>query len=244
MWRLPVRPGAVVRRLAGRIEWRKASRSAARTGAARRSVSMRSMMARQPDELARRVQVQQLVHQQRRAVDRREPGLDHRPDLIGADVGAEPDEVLGIERRLAQLGLAALVATDRAAIDAGHGVRGWIAGRPDELLRDEHPAAGRAAGRVQVAEGDLQAGFAARRGGHALERGVEVADIGRAQDDLGQHPGERVRLQADGPALLVESRAGDPATTAEQVRDDVTGPRVRLDPGRDEGLGRRGSNRS
>ena len=73
----------------------------------------------QADELPRRVQVQQLVHELRRAVDGREPRLDDGPDLVGPDVRAEPDEVLGIERCLANLGLAALVATDRAAIDAG-----------------------------------------------------------------------------------------------------------------------------
>ncbi len=48
MRRLAMRPFVVARRLAGRIVWRNASRSAARTGAARRSLSMRSRMATSP----------------------------------------------------------------------------------------------------------------------------------------------------------------------------------------------------
>ena len=238
--RLPVRPGAVVSRLDGRIEWRKARRSAARTGRGPQ-VRLDPVDDRgERHQLARRMQVEQFVDELRRAVHGGEPRLDHRADLVGADVRPEPDQVLGIERRLADLasrragrGRPCSGRPGRPPRDAGS------RGGPDELLGDEHPAAGRAAGGVQVAERDLQARLAPRRGGHALEGRVEVADVGRPQDDLGQHPCQRVRLERDGPALPVEGRAGDPAATTEQVRDDVAGPGMRLDPGRDEGLRRR-----
>ena len=74
------------------------------------------------------------------------------------------------------LGTAALVAADGTAIEprdgAGDGVGGAISiagnvlvrsfGRPQDLVQHEGSATGRAAGRVQVAERDLEAGFATR----------------------------------------------------------------------------------
>ena len=143
-------------------------------------------------QLARRVQVEQLVDQGRRPVHGREPGLDDRPDLVGPDVRSEADQVLGIEWRLADLGLAPLVTADRAAVHAGDRLGLRFRGGPDELLGDQHPAAGGAARRIQVAQRDLEARLASRGRGHALECGVEVADVGRSQDDFGQHPRQRI----------------------------------------------------
>ena len=185
-------------------------------------------------ELSGRMQIQQLVHELGRAVHRREAGLDRGADLIGADIGSEPDQVLGVQWRLTDLGLAALVATDGTPVHPGDGLGGRLRRRPHELLGDEHPATGRTAGGVQVAERDLEARLSPRRGRHALERGVEVADIRRPQDDLRQHPRQRVRLETDRPALLVEGGTCHPTASAEQVGDDIAGARVRLDPGGDE----------
>ena len=114
-----VRPGPSVRRLAGRIACRKASRSAAsdRRGP---QVALDPVDDRgQADQLARRVQGEELVDQVLGAVDGREPAAQARADRVDADVGVEPDEVLLVERRLALLAAAALVAADRAAVVPG-----------------------------------------------------------------------------------------------------------------------------
>ena len=86
----PVRPGWVASRLDGRIAWRSASRSAARTGAARRSPSMRSRMAPEPDELAIRVQVEQLVGQVLRSGHDREARQEVGAHRLGTDIGGGP----------------------------------------------------------------------------------------------------------------------------------------------------------
>ena len=196
------------------------------------------------DELASGVQVEQLVGQALRTGDLREPVEQGRAHRLGADVGRGAAQVVGVERRLALLGPAALVAADRAAVvpaDRSHptGDAHVVVDRPDDLVGDEHPVARRAARREQVADRDLEARIAARRGGQPLERGVEMADVGRPQDDLGEHPGQRARLEGDGPALAVDGRPGDPAAAAEQVGHDVAGAAVELDPGGHD-RGRRG----
>ena len=72
-------------------------------------------------------------------------------------------QVVGVERRLALLGPAALVAADRAAVVPGRPVARAPAtpssssDRPHDLVDDERPAAGRAARREQVADGHLEA---------------------------------------------------------------------------------------
>ena len=71
------------------------------------------------DELARRMQVQQFVHEVGRPIDGREPGLEQRPDLVGAHVRPDADQVVVVERRLTDLRLATLVAADGAAVDPG-----------------------------------------------------------------------------------------------------------------------------
>ena len=67
-----------------------------------------------------------------------------------------------IERRLAQLGAPALVATDHAAVVAGDrpgsaGDPRLIVDRPRDLVDDQGPATGRAARREHVTDGDLEA---------------------------------------------------------------------------------------
>ena len=68
-----------------------------------------------------------------------------------------------------------------------------------------------------------------------------MADVGRAQDDLGKHPVERTRLEGHGAALAIDGGAGDPAAATEQVGHDIARPRVGLDlRGDDPGRRRRG----
>ena len=61
-----------------------------------------------------------------------------------------------------------------------------------------------------------------------------MADVRRAQDDLGEHPVERARLERDGAALAVDGGAGDPAAATEQVGHDIAGSRVGVDLRRDD----------
>ena len=108
----------------------------------------------------------------RRAVDDREPVREPSRGRSSAPAGIAR-RGRGRPRRAAPalLGAAALAAADRAAVVlarrglSGVGLlRGRVVGlvgvrpaRPDELVGDEHPPAGRAAGREQVADRDLQA---------------------------------------------------------------------------------------
>ena len=229
-------------------------------------------------ELARRVEVEQLVDELVVPVERREalveevPGVAARMDRFGAV------QVVLVDRRVALLAAAQLVAADDAAVvlaqeatprrpaprraaaaAAGRAVLGrhdasperrrrprrrvrvvvaLALGLPDELVDDGAAAAGRAARREGVADRHAQAGLAARRGAEGLERRVEVAHVGRPQDDLGEEPGQRVRLHRDGPPLAVDGGPGHPAAPPVQVDDDVTGRRVALD-GRGDEVGRR-----
>ena len=230
------RPGPVPSRLAGRIAWRSARRRAAMTGAARRSISIRSRIAPSPTSW--------------RSVwrSRSSSGSVSAPGISGnrasseermaarTDLGRRPAEVVRVERRLALLGAAALIATHGAPVEAGDrpdppGDGRLVVHRPDDLVDDERAAARRAAGREQVADGDLEARFAPRRGGQALERRVQVPDVRRPQHDLRQHPRQRARFERDRPPLAVHRRPAHPAATAEQVGHDVTGPGVLIDPG-------------
>ena len=217
-----------------RVEEREAKRGQDRRGA---EVALDPLEdGAQADQLPPRVEVEQLVGQALGAGHDREAGEQAGAHRLGADIGRGPSQVVGVERRLALLRATALVAADRAAVVPGRrpgppGDPRLVVDRPGDLVDDERPAAGRAAGREQVADRDLETRRAARRGGHPLERGVEVADVGRAQDDLGEHPRQRVRLDRDRQALAVDGGPRDPAATAEQVGDDIAGSRVLLDPG-------------
>ena len=65
-----------------------------------------------------------------------------------------------------------------------------------------------------------------------------MADVGRAEDDLRQHPRQRARFDRDGATLAVDGRTRDPAAASGQIGDDVTGTGVGLDPRREQGLRR------
>ena len=112
-------------------------------------------------QLAGRVEVEQLVGQALGAGDRREAGKEGGPHGLRADVGADALEVVRVERSLPELRAAALVATDRAAVMPGGRSHPPCDARlvvhgPDDLVDDQRPAAGRAARREHVADGDLE----------------------------------------------------------------------------------------
>jgi hypothetical protein len=107
-------------------------------------------------------------------------------------------------------------------------------GFPDELVDDRAPPAGRAACRERISDRYAQARLAARGGTEGLERRVQVAHIRGTQHDLGEEPGQRVRLHRDGPPLAVHGGTGHPAAAPVQVDDHVTRRRVSLDGRGDE----------
>ena len=200
----------------------------------------------QPDQLARRVEGEELVDEVLGPVHGGEPAAQLRPDGLDTDIGVQADQVIVVERRLPLLAPATLVAADRATIvlgdrtrlgRGGPGLRG-IVGRPGDLVDDERAGAGRAARGVEIAERDLQAGLAPGRRRHPLERGVQVADVGRPQDDVREDPRQRARFERDRPALPVDGGTGHPPAAAEQVGDDVPGARMEVDP-RGDDRGRR-----
>ena len=119
------------------------------------------------DQLAPGVEVEQLARQSVCARDGRETGKERGAHRIGADIRADPLQVVGVERRLAQLPSPALVAADRAAVmlgDRSHppGDPGLVVDDPQDLVDDERAAACRAARREHLADRCLEAGFAAR----------------------------------------------------------------------------------
>ena len=102
----------------------------------------------EPDQLARRVQVEQLV----RAASRRRrcPGTARgaSPASRRPDVGRGPGQVVGVERGLALLGAAALIATDRAAVVPGDRPRGRRPARRPGPRATTRPRPRRASGRT------------------------------------------------------------------------------------------------
>jgi len=190
------------------------------------------------DELARRVKVEQAVDERGPAVDDGEAlaeAVTDGADVLG-DLGGS-GKVVVVERRRALVGAAALAATDRAAkvLPSRRGGlrrrRCLVAGcRPDDLVGDEHPLACRAASGEWLADGILEARLATGRGGHRLERGVEMAQVRWPQHQLREKAGERARFEAHGASLAADRGMGDPATPAMDVEDDVAGARVALDP--------------
>ena len=133
-------------------------------------------------------------------------------------------QVVGVERRLALLRPAALVAADRAAVVAGDGPRPSI-GLPSSSSSAQTTSsttsvrphvAQRVANRSPIET--LRLDVAARRGGHPLEGGVEVADVRRPQDDLGEHPGQRARFERDARDAGGRPRPGPPSRRARTGR--------------------------
>ena len=212
---------------------------------------------READELAWRMQIEDLVDEPVIAVERREALVEKAPGVSMGLGRGRSLEVGVVNRRVTLLAAADLVAAERAPEMLAHGngaaglhgkrmARGGRSGRtlaggrfPDELVGDDRPAARWAVRREQVADEQLQARLAAWCGRDRLERGVEVADVRRPEDDLCHEPRQRARLERDGAALPVHGGTGDPAAAAVEVDDDVTGRRERLDV-RSEELGGRG----
>ena len=194
----------------------------------------------QREQLARRVQIEQLVDQIRRAIDRGEPLTRPGPRRAAVGILRRALEIFEIEGSVARLRPTAHIAADRAPI--GPLDRLWrrlAITRPRELVGDEHPAAGRAPCREEITHRDLEARLAAWRRRHPLERCVEVAHVRRAEDDLRQHPGQRARFDRDRAALTVDRGTRHPAASTGQIRDDVSGSRVRLDARRKQERRRR-----
>ena len=227
-------------------------------------------------ELARRVEVEELVHELVVPVEGGEPlvqqvpGVAARVDRLGAV------EIVLVDRRVTLLAAAELIAahdapvvlagepttgrplarrradrTGRVAIAARHHafpdivpvaaitvVVALALGLPDELVDDGTPTARGTAGRERVADGHAQARLAARSGTECLERRVEMADVRRAQHDLGQEPGQWVRLHRDSAPLAVHGGASHPAAAPVQVDDHVTRRRMAVDRGGDQVRGR------
>ena len=67
-----------------------------------------------------------------------------------------------------------------------------------------------------------------------------MTDVGRPQDDLGEHPRERARFERDRPALAIDGRPGDPGAAPEEIDDDVARAGVEVDPRIDDRRRRRG----
>ena len=209
----------VVSRLAGRIECRKARRRAASTGAARRSLSIRSMIAARPTSWRGVCRSSSSSIRSSAPSTAGKRAAQGRADRVGPDVGVEPDEVLVVERRLALLAAAALVAADRAAVVPGDRSRlgrlgaglGGRVHRPRELVDDQRPP--QVAQRVAYRSPSETFRLDSRRGRgrHALERRVEVADVGRPQDDLGEDAGQRARIRGRSPGAAGRPRRGRPS---------------------------------
>ena len=152
----PPRPAPVANRLDGRRAWSTASRSAARTGAARRSASMRSMIAVRARSW-RRVHVEQLVDQigapsttgnRSRAHAREAPPSG---TLVARSTSSDRAPVACVRP-------AAHIPADRAAVvPLDRSSRSVALTGPGELVRDQHPATRRAAGREEIAHRDLEA---------------------------------------------------------------------------------------
>jgi hypothetical protein len=65
-----------------------------------------------------------------------------------------------------------------------------------------------------LAEPDLEGRLFARGRRDGLERRVQVPDVGRPEDDLGQEAGQRAGLERGGATLAVHRGPGDPAAPA------------------------------
>ena len=113
---------------------------------------------------------------------------------------ASAGEVARVERGLALLAAAELVAADRAAVVLADRARtaavdeavvvGWARRSPGQLVEDDRPVAGRAAAGVRSAIDALRLD-SRRADARAPGRGVEVAQVRRAQHDLREQPVER-----------------------------------------------------
>ena len=148
------------------------------------------------------------------------------------DSARAPIGIRDVGRHRARLRATDLVAADGTAIDLAE--RGVGLAVPDELVDDDRPAAGRAVRGEELVERLAQPDLAARLSAEGVDGGVEVAQVGRPQDDLGHQARERRRLVDVGAAQAGDGGPGDPAAPAVQVDDDVAGVGARLDLGHDQ----------
>ncbi len=209
------RPGDVARRLAGASACSRASRRAARIG-------RRPQVALDPlqDRSQRRPAGAACGGRAARPAAPRRPrapgtGRAVRPRISQPVLVERPRDVLRVERRLPLLPAAELVAADGAAVvladrasdpqprrrrpsALGHG--------PGQLVEDDRPIARGAPAREAVGDRCLEAGVAAGRGPQRLDRGVEVAEVGRPEHDLGQQPVERASISRLTALALVIDR--------------------------------------
>ena len=145
------RPGVVASRLRGRerVEEREAQRRLDRRGAQVLLDPLEDRAERR--QLPRRVEVEELEREVARAVEHREPVGELRPDLDALAV-ERLREVLRVERRLALLAAAELVAADRTAVVLADRPRtGGRSGRRPGARRPRSSSS-RTTGRSQVAQ--------------------------------------------------------------------------------------------
>ena len=143
------RPGAVASRLAGASAWRSARRSAASIGAARRSSSIRSRIAPNADSwrgVWRSSSSRAGPSPPSRTGNR---SRERAADLEALGSSARRD-VLRVERRLALLAAAELVAADRAAVVLADRPR--PGGPPSSWRSAAQVSSSRTTGRSQVAQ--------------------------------------------------------------------------------------------
>ena len=128
------RPGAVASRLDGRIASRRDEPQRGQHGCLSKIGLDPLEDRRQGDELARRVKGHHLVDQRPGARDLGKPLTDRRARLVGVTDCRGTFQVVGFERRLAQLSTAELVPADRTAVVPEDGMSlgrdGRLRGRP------------------------------------------------------------------------------------------------------------------
>ena len=182
---------------------------------------------REPDQLPVRVQPEDRVDQPVAAVGHREALPEPPPHLAGADVRAW--RARGPRRRLPRLVLrpALLVAAQQAAVVEADGSPPSHSASSIGSVRPHVPQ--RVANMSAIAR--REARLAVRRRAASEEGGVEVAQVGRPQDELGKQPRQRARLEAERAALAIDRGAGDPTAAAVEVGHDVARLRVRLETG-------------
>ena len=171
------------------------------------------------------MQVEDRVDQRLAAVGDREAVAQPRADGLRADVagGAIAVRLAGLDDLVLRAML--LVSAELAAVVQA----GGLATFPLDLVDGQGPAAGAAGRREQLGDREPEARLAVRRRRERRERRVEVAQVGRPEDQLGEEAGERAALEAECAALPIDRRPGDPAAAPVQVGDDVARLRARLE---------------
>ena len=206
------------------------------------------MIAASADELARRVEVEQLVDERLGAVDRREPVRAGPARTASTPTSAAmPGEVVVVERRLALLGAAALVAADRAAVVPGDRLRGGgsavAASAPSsraQMISSTTSVRPQVAQRVANRSPSDTFRLDSRRGEADMPWNAASrwrTSGGRRTTSASIRVSGR-RLERHRAALAVDGGAGHPAAAADRSATTSPGLDVHVDPGGDE-AGRR-----